>query len=110
MRASLRPTKSGRESGFSARPNWEALLPAAVDQLDPVAVGILALAELIQACPDQALAPDSTVANSLVVDEPVIERAEVVALLFNVSDIVTSLRRIELLLGEDDGEEEADGS
>jgi hypothetical protein len=43
-------------------------------------------------------------------DEPVIERAEVVALLFNVSDIASSLDRIEQLLGEDDGEEEADGS
>lgn len=43
--------------------------------------------------------------------EPVIERAEVVALLFNVSDIASSLDRIEqLLLGGDDGEEEADGS
>jgi hypothetical protein len=40
-------------------------------------------------------------------EEPVIERAEVVALLFNVSDIASSL---EQLLGEDDGEEEADGS
>jgi hypothetical protein len=44
------------------------------------------------------------------VEEPVIERAEVVALLFNVSDIASSLDRIEHLLGEDDGEEEADGS
>jgi hypothetical protein len=42
--------------------------------------------------------------------ELLIERAEVVALLFNVSDIVAALERIELLLGEgdDDGEEEAD--
>ena len=40
--------------------------------------------------------------------EPVIERAEVVALLFNVSDIVAALERIERLLEEDDGEEEAD--
>ncbi|HZR96490.1 MAG TPA: hypothetical protein VFA56_12400 [Gaiellaceae bacterium] len=43
-------------------------------------------------------------------DEPVIERAEVVALLFNVSDIAASLEQIEQLLGEDDGEEEDDGS
>jgi hypothetical protein len=43
-------------------------------------------------------------------EEPVIERAEVVALLVNVSDIASSLDRIEQLLGEDDGEEEADGS
>jgi hypothetical protein len=42
------------------------------------------------------------------VAEPAIERAEVVALLFNVSDIVSALERIERLLGEDDGEEEAD--
>jgi hypothetical protein len=45
------------------------------------------------------------------VEEPVIERAEVVALLFNVSDIAGSLNRIERLLGDDDREEEeADGS
>jgi hypothetical protein len=43
-----------------------------------------------------------------VMPEPVIERAEVVALLFNVSDIVSALERIERLLEEDDGEEEAD--
>jgi hypothetical protein len=42
------------------------------------------------------------------VDEPLIERAEVVALLFNVSDIARSLNRIERLLEEIDGEEEAD--
>jgi len=38
----------------------------------------------------------------------VIERAEVVALLFNVSDIAVTLAKIERLLGEDNGEEEAD--
>jgi hypothetical protein len=40
--------------------------------------------------------------------DSLIERAEVVALLFNVSDIASVLERIERLLGEDDGEEEAD--
>jgi hypothetical protein len=40
-------------------------------------------------------------------DRPV-ERAEVVALLFNVSDIAVTLTKIERLLGGDDGEEEAD--
>jgi hypothetical protein len=40
--------------------------------------------------------------------EPVIARSEVVALLFNVSDIAASLERIERLLEDDDGEEEAD--
>ena len=39
---------------------------------------------------------------------PVIEREEVVALLFNVSDVARSLERIELLFGGDDGEEETD--
>lgn len=39
---------------------------------------------------------------------PPIERAEVVALLFNVSDIAVILTNIERLLGEDDGEEETD--
>jgi hypothetical protein len=43
------------------------------------------------------------------VADPLIERAEVVALLFNVSDIAATLTTIEqLLVGEDDGEEEAD--
>jgi hypothetical protein len=40
--------------------------------------------------------------------DPVIERAEVVALLFNVSDIVATLRQIERLLEDGDGEEEDD--
>jgi hypothetical protein len=38
----------------------------------------------------------------------VITREEVVALLFNVSDIARALDRIEGLLGGEDGEEEAD--
>jgi hypothetical protein len=42
------------------------------------------------------------------VADPVIYRGEVVDLLFNVSDIVAALGRIEDLLEEDDGEEEAD--
>jgi hypothetical protein len=37
--------------------------------------------------------------------DPPIERAEVVGLLFNVSDISATLLNIERLLGEDDGEE-----
>jgi hypothetical protein len=46
------------------------------------------------------------------VTQPVIERDEVVAVLFNIGDIVAALERIERLLTEDDngGEEEADGS
>ena len=40
--------------------------------------------------------------------EHLIERGEVVALLFNVSDIVATLARIQRLLEEDDGEEETD--
>jgi hypothetical protein len=43
------------------------------------------------------------------VDPPLIEREEVVALLFNVSDIATELTVIRQMLEEDDGEEEADG-
>jgi hypothetical protein len=39
--------------------------------------------------------------------EPLIERDEIVALLFNVSDIAVTLVQIKALL-EDDGEEEAD--
>jgi len=40
--------------------------------------------------------------------EPLIAREEIVALLFNVSDVVAILARIERMLEEDDGEEEAD--
>lgn len=40
--------------------------------------------------------------------ESLIERSEVVALLFNVSDIAAAITNIEQLLLEDDGEEEAD--
>lgn len=40
--------------------------------------------------------------------DPVIERDEVVGLLFNVADIAAILARIERLLEDDDGEEEAD--
>lgn len=43
-------------------------------------------------------------------DELLLNRDEVVALLFNVSDIAESLEQIERLLEEDDdGEEEIDG-
>ncbi len=41
-------------------------------------------------------------------DESLIERAEVVALLFNVSDIHMTLLRVEALLQEDEGEAEED--
>jgi hypothetical protein len=40
--------------------------------------------------------------------DPLIERSEVVALLFNVSDVAVTLTKIERLLGGEDGEEEAD--
>jgi hypothetical protein len=40
--------------------------------------------------------------------DPPIERSEVVALLFNVSDIAVTVTNIERLLGEGDGEEETD--
>jgi hypothetical protein len=42
------------------------------------------------------------------VAEPLIERGEIVALLFNVSEIVYQLTKIYELLEEDDGEEEED--
>lgn len=41
-------------------------------------------------------------------EEPLIERVEVVALLFAVSDINAMLLRIERLVQEDDGEAEED--
>jgi hypothetical protein len=46
--------------------------------------------------------------HAVAVPEALIARAEVVALLFNVSDIAVALTNIERLLGGDDGEEEAD--
>jgi len=42
------------------------------------------------------------------VSDVLIHRAEVVALLFNVSDIAVVPTKIERLLGGEDGEEEAD--
>jgi hypothetical protein len=42
------------------------------------------------------------------VADSLIEREEVVALLFNVSDLVVEVSKIRELLEEDDGEEEAD--
>jgi hypothetical protein len=42
------------------------------------------------------------------VADPVIERTEVVALLFTVIDIAETLESIRLLLGGGNGEEEAD--
>ncbi len=40
------------------------------------------------------------------VNEPLIERDEIVALLFNVSDIAATFVRIKALLEDDDDEEE----
>jgi hypothetical protein len=60
--------------------------------------------------PDPPLAARRRTLHAPPVAEPVIEREEVVALLFNVSDIAATVSRIERLLEEeDDGEEEADG-
>jgi hypothetical protein len=59
-------------------------------------------------CPIVPLAAARLDPDAHVVAEPVIEREEVVALLFNVSDIASALERIERLLEGDDGEEEAD--
>jgi hypothetical protein len=41
--------------------------------------------------------------------DPLIDRPEVVALLFNVSDIVATLKKIQRLLEENDGEEADEG-
>lgn len=59
---------------------------------------------------DRPLVPLLHAGNAFGVDQPVIERDEVVALLFNVSDIARVLDRIEILLGGDGGEEETDES
>ena len=57
---------------------------------------------------NQRIAAPTVDPHPVLVSEPLIERAEVVALLFNVSDIAVTLTKIERLLGGDDGEEEAD--
>jgi hypothetical protein len=41
-------------------------------------------------------------------DEELIDRREIVGLIWSVNDMAESLRNIEQLLKEDDGEEEAD--
>jgi hypothetical protein len=49
----------------------------------------------------------SAIAGSLsLMSEPLIDRTEVIALPFNVSDIAVTLTKIERLLKGDDGEEE----
>lgn len=53
---------------------------------------------------DCALKRSRTACPSM--NEPLIAREEVIALLFNVSDIVATLARIEGLLEENHGEEE----
>jgi hypothetical protein len=58
--------------------------------------------------PNPQIAALGLCVHALAVPDPLIERAEVVALLFNVSDIAVTLGRIERLLEEDDGEEETD--
>jgi len=58
---------------------------------------------------EERIAPDAASTAFLgPMPDPLIEREEVVALLFNVSDIASALERIERLLEEDDGEEETD--
>ncbi len=60
---------------------------------------------LPQTCLNERIAQSSDPVESSGVSEPVIERGEVVALLFNVSDIAKSLSYIEQLLEDDNGEE-----
>lgn len=43
-------------------------------------------------------------------DDSLLDRPEIVGLLFNVSDISLTLQRIELLLTEDDGDGEEEDS
>jgi hypothetical protein len=54
------------------------------------------------------IAASVAVTEAGLVAEPVIYREEVVALLFNVSDIAVSLEKIWDWIEDDDGEEEAD--
>jgi hypothetical protein len=59
-------------------------------------------------CPNPRLASRPTPEHPISMPDTPIERAEVIALLFNVSDIAVTLANIERLLGEDDGEEATD--
>ena len=62
------------------------------------------------ASPNMRIVVGAVCVHASFVTDPVIERDEVIALLFNVSDIAVTLASIERLLGGDDGEEEADES
>jgi hypothetical protein len=62
----------------------------------------------VRTAPNPRIAAPSTATQAVLVSDLLIERAEVIALLFNVSDIAVTLTKIERLLGGDDGEEEAD--
>jgi hypothetical protein len=58
--------------------------------------------------PSNHLALLRSTRNAFEIDEELISRGEVAALLFNVSDIAVSLTHIERLLEGDDDEEESD--
>jgi hypothetical protein len=81
-------------------------LPVVVAELQRLASKTRALA----ARPSRraTLSGDVSPGRLRLVDEDLISREEIVALLFKVNDIAASLDRIETLLGDDDGEEEAD--
>ena len=67
------------------------------------------IARRFRTCSQKRIAPAHRYRQPLRVAEQIIDRDEIVALLFNVPDIVAILSRIERLLFEDDdGQEEAD--
>jgi hypothetical protein len=51
----------------------------------------------VRTAPHQRIAAPSTATQAVLVSDPLIERSEVVALLFNVSDIAVTLTKIEQL-------------
>ena len=57
----------------------------------------------------ERIARDARYCEHSVMTEPVVERSEIVALLSNVSDIAVSLKNIEQLLEDDNGEERDEG-
>jgi hypothetical protein len=59
--------------------------------------------------PKSHLAGNARARHDRLIDESVVTREEVVALLFAVNDISATLVRIERLLEEDDGEEDDAG-
>lgn len=104
---------AARDGRRSDRPAREALGRATARSSGRRPGGFRSLASpggrTLWAWPNPRIADPGLTVQAARVSDVLIERDEVVAFLFNVSDIAVTLTRIErLLLEDDDGEEEAD--